>query len=1094
MRTTKLSLYAFIAITLLGCGGGGSGGPSEVGTKAPVKTKVVLEKDSGANSNIPSGGAGSSGGGGGSGGSFGGGGSSGGGGGGSFSRSASSYSPSQANSYAPTSANEELDQIQAAEERALRAAAVGDFIKPFEPTYSQHNSQDIAVLSSAGTGGISAPTIDQNKLDENLKYSKADIERLFDASPKNRLRRDRVFEDKDDEIKINKDSNLVSSLEPYESLYSPNAAKIIVVDDGLSAQNKDSINSQALVLNTASGAAYHGDMVLAVLGKNNSEFKLGFIKDRVGLGFYQLPKSKNGNEKSVDISKIINGNDQFKTLVKQDYSIANFSLAGYDHNEVDSFKELIQRLDEYSRSKSADTNGGYDSTGNINDLLSVFALGNDGFNTIALSLNKYKSTYPSAYDSTIFVGMVGKDGRGLSNFVHCGGIKERCLFAYGEVKSDINTSQGTSFAAPYVSGVAALVRSVFPFLDSAQLAQTLLSTAKPIDGQRLSETYGRGLIQPFKAIYGPAEFEKDFVINLDFAKNRHRAKAENNIFRFANDISGAGGLEVRGGGFGDVLSLSGMNTYSGKTKVGKNATLNIDGLQINSDTEVARDGQLYGGGVLKNLKNDGSVYAYSIFASDANDIALNGFKSDTRAFRSMLVRGDYTQSANAKLNVLLGQPLVVQGRASVAGEIKISGIRKAFIVYEAGKNKPSIFGNALISKQQINGEFSKFSPPEHFENKIGTIEEYRLNYDVDGANYHALALKLLYNLNSFDQSDFTMPSFNALANLNSILQAASASAQNLAAGAAMIRAGLDVGAASLELAELAKAANTQVDMDKKGIYSLALSTAGLSGAELDERLKRLGGAELAKQHAARHKLASLMNAKDSLSLAASELDGFGVKYELDYFGKKQSANGAQASFGMGGYGALASFRSGEFDDEKFRRAWLGFGWGDELRLGVGASWTGWENNSQQRMDISTQLSKRLQVAGVWLSPLLGLSLSTDKISSKDIIEGVRLSANGDWHSTASANAGIAAGIEWLGLQAGYALRYDLWQPKSVSGSASDELGNSASMSYDISGKKRLRHFFDIGISADVLFFNVGAGYYTDLDGVNSIRLNAGMKF
>ncbi|MFL4214754.1 S8 family serine peptidase, partial [Enterobacter mori] len=42
---------------------------------------------------------------------------------------------------------------------------------------------------------------------------------------------------------------------------------------------------------------------------------------------------------------------------------------------------------------------------------------------------------------------------------------------------------GTSFATPYVSGVAALVQEAFPWMGGRQLADTLLSTATPVTGE-----------------------------------------------------------------------------------------------------------------------------------------------------------------------------------------------------------------------------------------------------------------------------------------------------------------------------------------------------------------------------------------------------------------------------------------------------------------------------------------------------------------------------------------------------------------------------------------------------------------------------------
>ncbi|MFC3394568.1 autotransporter domain-containing protein [Brenneria rubrifaciens] len=49
------------------------------------------------------------------------------------------------------------------------------------------------------------------------------------------------------------------------------------------------------------------------------------------------------------------------------------------------------------------------------------------------------------------------------------------------------TLNGTSFSAPYVTGVGALVSEVFPYMDGKQIADVLLSTATPLRGDTLPE-------------------------------------------------------------------------------------------------------------------------------------------------------------------------------------------------------------------------------------------------------------------------------------------------------------------------------------------------------------------------------------------------------------------------------------------------------------------------------------------------------------------------------------------------------------------------------------------------------------------------------
>jgi membrane-anchored mycosin MYCP len=59
---------------------------------------------------------------------------------------------------------------------------------------------------------------------------------------------------------------------------------------------------------------------------------------------------------------------------------------------------------------------------------------------------------------------------------------------------------GTSFAAPFVAGTAALVRSAWPKLTAAQVIQRLLATASPARGGNGSAQYGVGIVDPYRAV------------------------------------------------------------------------------------------------------------------------------------------------------------------------------------------------------------------------------------------------------------------------------------------------------------------------------------------------------------------------------------------------------------------------------------------------------------------------------------------------------------------------------------------------------------------------------------------------------------------
>lgn len=59
---------------------------------------------------------------------------------------------------------------------------------------------------------------------------------------------------------------------------------------------------------------------------------------------------------------------------------------------------------------------------------------------------------------------------------------------------------GTSFAAPFVSATAALVRAAWPKLTAAQVVQRLQATATPARGGAGSPEYGAGIVDPYRAV------------------------------------------------------------------------------------------------------------------------------------------------------------------------------------------------------------------------------------------------------------------------------------------------------------------------------------------------------------------------------------------------------------------------------------------------------------------------------------------------------------------------------------------------------------------------------------------------------------------
>jgi membrane-anchored mycosin MYCP len=131
------------------------------------------------------------------------------------------------------------------------------------------------------------------------------------------------------------------------------------------------------------------------------------------------------------------------------------------------------------------------------DVLVVAAAGNSQQNSAALP------SFPAGYDGVLGVGAVQIDGARLSGsqvgpYVDIAAPGGEVLAA---TRADGHAYlSGTSYAAPFVAGVAALVRARFPHLSAAQVAQRLLATSSPARGGLDSTGYGAGLVNPYRAV------------------------------------------------------------------------------------------------------------------------------------------------------------------------------------------------------------------------------------------------------------------------------------------------------------------------------------------------------------------------------------------------------------------------------------------------------------------------------------------------------------------------------------------------------------------------------------------------------------------
>ncbi|MFI7522808.1 S8 family serine peptidase [Micromonospora globbae] len=134
--------------------------------------------------------------------------------------------------------------------------------------------------------------------------------------------------------------------------------------------------------------------------------------------------------------------------------------------------------------------------------LVVVAAGNEGSD---------RPEYPAAYPEVLAVGATDRAGN-LTDFSSWGDHVDVAAPGFDIVSTgpeqDYRVGDGTSFAAPIASGVAALVRAANPSWTPAQVSDRLRATARDAGPRGIDPYYGHGVLDAYHAVGGSrgAEF------------------------------------------------------------------------------------------------------------------------------------------------------------------------------------------------------------------------------------------------------------------------------------------------------------------------------------------------------------------------------------------------------------------------------------------------------------------------------------------------------------------------------------------------------------------------------------------------------------
>ena len=181
---------------------------------------------------------------------------------------------------------------------------------------------------------------------------------------------------------------------------------------------------------------------------------------------------------------------------------------------------------------------------------------------------------------------------------------------------------GTSMAAPHVTGALGLLFERFPYLDSAQVRDVLLTTATDLGAEGVDDVYGWGLMDLAKAVegYGSLRVDTDVVMNQ---KAGGLKVWEGDAWDdWTNDIGGPGKLTKSGIGW---LRLSGDNSFNGA--VVREGVLELDGVNALTSAVEVNGGSLLLNGTLESTAlnaNGGVSFVTSTGVLDGSDLSVSG--------------------------------------------------------------------------------------------------------------------------------------------------------------------------------------------------------------------------------------------------------------------------------------------------------------------------------------------------------------------------------------------------------------------------------------------------------------------------------------
>lgn len=310
------------------------------------------------------------------------------------------------------------------------------------------------------------------------------------------------------------------------------------------------------------------------------------------------------------------------------------------------------------------------------------------------------------------------DGEIDNGSVKCYEAKNFCIGAPMELWMRGEMYRGTSYSAPIVSGIAALVSGKYPWMTANNLRQVILTSGSNAHQKELSDDTGWGVVDAEKAINGPSRFDKrltDLQGVTDEEKYSFVADVTNQAgqrYFFSNNIYGDAGLIKKGEG---ELVLTGKNSYKGDTHV-KKGLLSLLGGVLNSNVTIDNGAtfNITNGTVNYDINNKGGTLV----------VFKNKMINNNTYYNTSTVKGNVTFNEGSTLVSDIGSTL------HVAQKVSLDNTKLKVLVND--DEKKTTFDekyDALYAGHGIDGAFS--SSVDGIDEKGQEFKLYEFEIDKD---------------------------------------------------------------------------------------------------------------------------------------------------------------------------------------------------------------------------------------------------------------------------------------------------------------------------------------------------------------------------